>query len=219
VRAPWQAHRQGANQDDKGGVLELASETVPGTSELTRYQGRLKIVNHGSIYGRGIIDGDLTIEEGGSITLATQTIDISSTTAATVSALRGRSFLHHADSQPDPTLIIVIGGLGVSGTINETITPTAYGQMKSSRSITINGATLNYFPHDRPGCAALYVSCSGPTIRHARMHQQLGSSATSFRRHPTITAQTSFSRRTRPQRPFLAGQSGVFADDACVSNL
>jgi hypothetical protein len=108
-------------------------------------------VNHGSIYGRGIIDGDLTIEEGGSITLATQPIDISSTTPLqTVSALRGRSFLHHADSQPDPTLIIVIGGLGVSGTINETITPTAYGQMKSSRSITINGATLNYFPHDSP---------------------------------------------------------------------
>ncbi len=133
---------------NKGGVLELASGSVPNFSELARYRGGLNVVNYGSIYGRGIIDGDLTVASGGSITLSTQPVTALSTATLlpTVFDLgNASSFSTVQTSSPDPTLIVIIGSLSVSGTVNETITPTAYGRLWASRNINIFGATLNIY--------------------------------------------------------------------------
>lgn len=133
---------------NKGGVLELAGDAVPRLSDLTRYRGGLNVVNYGSIYGQGIIDGDLTVASGGSITLSTQPVTASSTTTLlpTVFDLGDAgSFSTLQIPTPDPTLIVIIGSLSVSGTVNETITPTAYGRLWASRNINIFGATLNIY--------------------------------------------------------------------------
>jgi hypothetical protein len=123
---------------------------------------------------RGVIDGDLTVEEGGSITLATQPIVMSSTaTLPPVSTLEDAVLSTMQTPSPDPTKIVVVGGLGVSGTVNETITPTGYGQMKSSSSININGATLNISLTTNPAAAPFTFPVAGqqfdmlvsPTVR------------------------------------------------------
>jgi hypothetical protein len=140
----------------KGGVLELASDTVPSVSELTSYRGGLTVVNHGSIYGQGVIDGDLTVEKGGSITLATQPLVMSSTATqlppiVTSESADSFSTTQTSNPTPNPTMIVIVGSASSSsGVVNETITPTAYGRLWVTKGFIINGATLNIFLTTHP---------------------------------------------------------------------
>jgi hypothetical protein len=149
---------------NKGGVLELANDTVPRLTELARYRGNLSVVNYGSIYGRGVIDGDLTVASSGSIALSTQPPIAPSTATLLPTVFTSENqgaFSTVQTLTADPTLIVVVGGLSVSGTVYETITPTAYGRMTSLRSVNIYGATLNISLTTDPATAPFTFPIAG----------------------------------------------------------
>jgi hypothetical protein len=132
---------------NKGGTLELASDTPPIISEIARYRGGLNVMNSGVIYGQGIIDGDLTLASDGSITLAKQPVTTTSTATLppAVFTTENQAALPPVQAiGPDPTLIVVVGSMSASsGLVTETIMPTGYGRLWVTKTVTIDRATLN----------------------------------------------------------------------------